>query len=48
MHIKSKTKNITLALSNELGLLFKTTGADGKKNMLKLKDVELQIRKIQS
>lgn len=41
-------KNITLALSNELGLLFKTTGADGKENMLKLKDVELQIRKVQS
>lgn len=39
------SKNITLALSDELGLLFKTTGADSKEKMLQLKDFSFQIRK---
>ena len=45
MHFDNTDKNITLALSNELGLLFKTTGADSEKKMLKLSNLEFQVRK---
>ena len=45
MHFDNIDKNITLALSNELGLLFKTTGADSEKKMLKLSNLEFQVRK---
>ena len=45
MHFDDESKNITLALSNELGLLFKSTGADSEKKMLKLSDLDFQIRK---
>lgn len=42
---EDKNKNITLALSNEMGLLFQTTGAESRENMLKLKDLSFQVRK---
>lgn len=45
MHFDDESKNITLALSNELGLLFKSTGADSEEKMLKLSDLDFQIRK---
>lgn len=45
MHFDNTDKNITLALSNELGLLFKTTGADSEKKMLKLSNLKFQVRK---
>ncbi len=41
-----ENKNITLALSNELGLLFKTTGADSYEKMLKLSNLDFQIRNV--
>lgn len=44
MRFDDKNKNITLALSNELGLLFKTTGADSQEKMLKISDLKFQIR----
>lgn len=39
------SKNITLALSNELGLIFKTTGADSYEKMLKLSNLDIQVRR---
>lgn len=36
--------NISLALSNELGLIFKTTGKDSYDKMLKLSNIKFQIR----
>ena len=45
MHFDDENKNITLALSNELGLLFKSTGTDSDEKMLKLSDLDFQIRK---
>lgn len=44
MRFDDESKNITLALSNELGLLFKTTGADSQEKMRKLGDINFQIR----
>lgn len=42
---KDENKNISLALSNEMGLLFQTTGAESRENMLKLKDLSFQVRR---
>lgn len=39
-----ESKNVTLALCNELGLVFKTTGKDSYKKMLKLGNLDFQIR----
>lgn len=41
---EDENKNITLALCNELGLAFKTTGKDSYKKMLKIGNVDFQIR----
>ena len=44
LHNQDESKNMTLALSNELGLIFKTTGADSYDKMLNLSDIDFQIR----
>ena len=44
LHSKDESKNITLALSNELGLIFRTEGADSYDKMLKLSNLNFQIR----
>lgn len=45
LHFKDESKNVTFALSDELGLIFKATGADSKDKMLKLSNLSVQIRK---
>lgn len=45
MRYSDESKNVTLALSNELGLLFKSTGADSAEKMLKLSNLHFQVRK---
>ena len=45
LHFEDNTKNMSFGLSNELGLFFKTTGTDSKAKMLKLNELEFQIRK---
>lgn len=45
LHFDDENKNVTFALSNELGLLFKSTGADSDSKMLKLSNLEFQVRK---
>lgn len=44
LHNEDENKNITLALCNEFGLVFKTTGADSYNKMLKLGNLDFQIR----
>ena len=44
LHNSDETKNVTLALSNELGLIFRTDGSDSFERMLKLCNLDLQIR----
>lgn len=44
LHNSDETKNTTLALSNELGLIFRTDGSDSFERMLKLCNLDLQIR----
>lgn len=44
LHFNEPNKNITLALSNELGLIFKTTGVDSEEKMLQLSNLNFQIR----
>lgn len=46
LHNDDESKNISLALSNELGLLFKTTGADSYEKMLNLSNLDFQIRNV--
>ena len=46
MHYENANDNVTLALSNELGLIFKTTGKDSATKMLALSKLDIQIRKI--
>jgi len=41
---EDESKNITLALCNELGLTFKTTGKDSYSKMLKIGNIDFQIR----
>lgn len=43
MHNDDDSKTITMALSNELGLLFKTTGTDSYEKMLKISNLEFRI-----
>lgn len=45
MHYDDENKNATYALSNELGLIFKTSGADSFETMRKLDKLNFQIRK---
>lgn len=47
LHFNEPNKNITLALSNELGLIFKTTGSDSEEKMLRLSNLNFQIRNTQ-
>lgn len=44
LHNSDETKNVTLALSNELGLIFRTDGSDSFERMLKLSSLDFQIR----
>lgn len=44
LHNEDESKNITLALSNELGLIFRTDGSDSFERMLKLSSLDFQIR----
>lgn len=48
LHNEDENKNITLALCNELGLVFKTTGADSYDKMLRLGNLDFQIRNTSS
>ena len=43
---KTPEKNMSFALSNELGLVFSTTGSDSLTTMLKLTNVDFQIRNV--
>lgn len=45
LHFEDKNNNISLALSDELGLLFKSTGANSNEKLLKLSNLSFQIRK---
>lgn len=44
LHNDDESKTVTLALSNELGLVFRTDGADSYEKMLKLGNLSFQIR----
>lgn len=44
MHFEDKSKDTTLLLSNELGLIFKTEGEDSLEKMKAIMNVEFQIR----
>lgn len=44
LHNSDENKNVTLALSNELGLIFRTDGSDSFERMLKLSSLDFQIR----
>ena len=43
-----ENENITLALSNELGLIFKTTGSDSYEKMKKISNLDIQTRPLQT
>ena len=45
LHFDNSEKDMTLALSNELGLMFKATGADSFEKISKLENLRFQIRK---
>lgn len=45
MHYDNADDDITYALSNELGLIFKTSGSDSLEKMTKLDSLDIQIRK---
>lgn len=46
LHMKNEADDITLALSNDLGLIFKATGTDGFEKILKLDNLKFQVRNI--
>lgn len=45
MHYDNENDNVSLALSNELGLIFKAVGAESEKKILDLGNIDFQIRK---
>lgn len=44
LHYENEDENRSFALSNELGLIFKATGADSKEKISRLADLDFQIR----
>lgn len=44
LHFDDDNENITLALSNDLGLIFKTTGTNSKEKMNEITNLNIQIR----